>query len=252
MRQLGSIRVAWVLTLAVAVACGDNSGVDVEARAPGFEATPEYLASTLNDLESLPHRFEMTMQMGFEIDGELQGLDPTTIVGEFDGDRQYSRLDGNELMGGGSGEQIIDLQAQTLYVRSPEADEVLDKLPFVTEYAAALAALGDKWGRADLAGLADVLPDDWQRELTQVRLQGLDPASFAGLVAHAESVEELESTEVQGEPMTGLTATVPAAAFTAAQQGLDTPPPVTTVPASTRLASRTSICRVALAHHRKG
>jgi hypothetical protein len=232
MRQLGWIRVAWVLTLAVTAACGANSEGDVEARAAGFEATTDYLAIALDDLESSPHRFDMTMQMGVEIDGELQGLDPTRIVGEFDGERQYARLDGGDLfgqMGGGSGEQIIDLPGQALYVRSPEADEALDDLPdeFVTEYARALASLGDTWGRADLSVLADVLPENWQREVTQVRLQGLDPASFAGLVAHAESVEELEPAEVQGELMTGLTATVPAAAFTAAQQGADTTTPVT-------------------------
>jgi hypothetical protein len=169
MRRLGSIGVGLTLAVSLAAACGDNSkdAVDVGAVRPtGFEATPEYLASALNDLESVPHRFEMTMQMGFEIDGDMRGLDPARIIGEFDGERQYARLEGSGLFGQsgrGTVEQIVDIPGQALYVRSPDADDALDEMPeqLVPDFVQTLAVLGDKWGRADLSELADVLPDDW-------------------------------------------------------------------------------------------
>lgn len=63
--------------------------------------------------------------------------------------------------------------------------------------------------------------------MTQVRIQGLDPARFAGLVADAESVEELEPEEIQGERMTGLTATVTAEDVAKARRDPHTTTPVT-------------------------
>jgi hypothetical protein len=65
-------------------------------RPAGFEGTPEDLAGVVNDLESVRHQFEMTMQMVFEIDGELRGPDPTKILGragEHDGAVLLDELD---------------------------------------------------------------------------------------------------------------------------------------------------------------
>jgi hypothetical protein len=217
--------VAGALTVGVAsCGAGRESGTEVEAVRPaGFEATPEYLASATADLDALPHRFEMTMRMGIEIDGDFRGPDASTLTGAFDGERQDMRMDMGGLAASTDGEpteQILDLPGSAIYVRAPSAAEMAEGMPDLgatTEYLDVLGELGDRWGRADLGALADVLPEDWTSQVGQIRLQNLDPESFVDLVAGAASVEELGTSEVQGEAMIGLGASVTAADFAEAQ-----------------------------------
>lgn len=223
---IGVPLIAAVLVLGVA-ACGEggeDATADVEAGRPaGFKATPEYLAAAIEDLEAVPHRFEMTIQMGVEIDGDFRGPDPSGVTGAFDGERQHVRMDIGGLTGwgddGGRTEQIVDLAGNALYVRGTYSAELTEAMSVLGagEYLEALGELGDRWGRADLAALADVLPENWRSQLSQIRLQNLDPIAFLDLIAGAESVEELGTAEVQGEPMTGLAATVTAADISEAQ-----------------------------------
>ena len=190
---------------------------------PGFKATPDYLTDTMHDLQAVPHRFEMTMQMGVEIGGDVEGPDPSRIVGAFDGERQHVRMEpGGPTVGGDEqpSETIVDLSDNALYVHTPGTAEMADELPDLgasTDYLDALAELGDRWGRADLTAIEDELPENWTSQLTQVRLQNLDPDSFVDLVASAESVEELGTAEIQDEQMTGLAATVTAEDLAAAR-----------------------------------
>jgi hypothetical protein len=222
-KKIGVLLSAPALVLGVA-ACGDDATADVEAGQPaGFEATPEYLAAAVEDLEVVPHRFEMTMQVGVEADRDVIGPETSRMTGAFDGERQYVRMDMGGLVGSGddSGrlEQIVDIPGNALYVRGTYPAELTEAMSSLgaAEYAEALGELGDRWGRADLTALADVLPENWKSQVSQIRLQNLDPSAFRGLVAGAESVEELGTAEVQGEPMTGLGATVTAADISKAQ-----------------------------------
>ena len=222
-KKIGVLLSAPALVLGGA-ACSDDATADVEAGQPaGFKATPEYLAAAVEDLEVGPHRFEMTMQLGVEADGDVRGPDTSRMTGAFDGERQYVRMDMGGLVGssddGGRMEQIVDIPGNALYVRGRYPAEMTEAMSSLgaAEYAEALGELGDRWGRADLTALADVLPENWRSQLSQIRLQNLDPSAFLDLVAGAESVEELGTAKVQGEPMTGLAATVTAADISKAQ-----------------------------------
>jgi hypothetical protein len=219
-KPIGVLVIGAALLLGV-VACGqgDEDGIaDVEAGRPaGFEATPEYLAA-VEDLEVVSHRFDMTIRVGVEMDGDVSDPDASRLTGAFDGERQYVRMDIGRLAGSGDGgrrmEQIVDIPGNALYVRRAylaEVTETMSNLGATMECVAALGELGDRWGRADLTALADVLPVNWRSQLSQPGLQYLDPSAFLDLVAGAESVEELGTAEVQGEPMTGLATTVTAA-----------------------------------------
>lgn len=221
--SLGVLATGVVAVGASSCGAGRDSTDVVASRPAGFEATPEYLAAATADLDAVPHRFEMTMRMGIEIDGEVMGPGAPSLTGVFDGERQYSRLDMGAMSaqaGGGPTEQIVDLAGGVLYVRAPGAADMSESMPDLgaaTAYVEVLGALGDRWGRADLSAVAEALPPDWMSEVTQVRVQGLDPESFVDLVAGAASVEELGTEEVQGETMTGLAASVTASEFAAAQ-----------------------------------
>lgn len=233
MRRLLGAKPIGVLVIGAAqllgvAACGqgDEDGTaDVEAGRPaGFKATPEYLAAAVEDLEVVPHRFDMTIRVSVEIDGDVSGPDASKLTGAFDGERQYVRMDMGRLAGAGDDgrrtEQIFDNPGNALYVRGTylaEMTEAMSNLGATTECLEALGELADRWGRADLTALADVLPQNWRSQLSQIRLQHLDPSAFLDLVAGAESVEELGTAEVQGEPMTGLAATVTAADISEAQ-----------------------------------
>jgi hypothetical protein len=224
-KQIGGLAIGAALLLGV-VACGqgdENGTADVEAGRPaGFKATPEYLAAAVEDLEGVPHRFEMTIRAGVEIDGDITSPDTTRLTGVFDGEREHVRIDIGGLAGhdGGRMEQVVDIPGNALYIRgtySAEMTEAMSSLGGTMECVAALGELGDRWGRADLTALADVLPEAWRSQAGQAHLQNLDPSAFLDLVARAKSVEELGTAEVQGEPMTGLAATVTAADISKAQ-----------------------------------
>jgi hypothetical protein len=224
-KPIGVLFIGAALLLGVA-ACGqgdENGTADVEAGRPaGFKATPEYLAAAVEDLEGVPRRFEMTIRAGAETNGDVSGPDASRLTGVFDGEREHARMDIGGLAGddGGRMEQIVDMPGNALYIRgtySAEMTEAMSSLGGTMECVAALGELGERWGRADLAALADVLPKARRSQLGQARLQNLDPSAFLDLVAGAESVEELGTAEVQGEPMTGLAATVTAADISKAQ-----------------------------------
>jgi hypothetical protein len=145
-------------------------------------------------------------------------MDRSRLTGVFDGERHYVGLVTSGVVDdtGLSIEQIVNLSNNTLYVRVSNASELADamsNLGAMTKYLETLGKLGYRWGRADLTALADVLPEDWRGQPSQIRVQNLDPSAFLALVAGAESVEEQGTAEVQGEPMTGLAATVTGAEF---------------------------------------
>jgi hypothetical protein len=224
-KPIGVLVIGAALLLGVA-ACGqgdENGTADVEVGRPaGFKATPEYLAAAVEDLEGVPHRFEMTIRVGVEIDGDVSGPDASRLSGVFDGEREHVRMDIGGFAGddGGHMEQVVDIPGNALYVRGTypaEVTEAMSSLGGTMECVAALGELGDRWGRADLTALVDVLPEAWRSRVGQARLQNLDPSALLDLVAGAESVEELGTAEVQGEAMTGLAATVTAADISEAQ-----------------------------------
>lgn len=97
----------------------EDGTADVEAGRPaGFKATPEYLAAAVEDLELVPHRFDMTIRVSVEIDGDVSGPDAFKLTGSFDGERQYVRMDMGRLAGAGDDgrrmEQIFDIPANAL------------------------------------------------------------------------------------------------------------------------------------------
>jgi hypothetical protein len=74
-RRLLGIKPIGVLVIGAALmpgvtACGrgdeDGTADVVAGRPAGFNATPEYLAAAVEDLEVVPHRFEMAMRIGVE------------------------------------------------------------------------------------------------------------------------------------------------------------------------------------------
>jgi hypothetical protein len=93
----------------------------------------------------------------------------------------------------------------------------LDEVPHRFEMSASVGVETEDgsadigWGRVDLGTIEDVLPDDLVDQATDLRVQGLNPGSFARLVTDAESVEEVGTKEIQGETMTGLAAPSPPA-----------------------------------------
>ena len=120
--RLGIRAVGGALVLGIA-ACG--SGADVEvARPPGFEATPEYLALAVADLDTMPHRFEMAMRVGIESDANGSGPGiSSTVSGEFDGVRQYTSTtsDWGGLMSAGDTpiEEMLDPAGNALAPPAP-------------------------------------------------------------------------------------------------------------------------------------
>lgn len=151
-KTVGALPSAPALVLGVA-ACGDHATADVEAGQPaGFKATPEYLATAVEDLDVVPHRFEMMMQVGVEADGNVSGPDTSRMTGAFDREREYVRMDMGGLVGsgddGGRVEQIVDIPGNALYVRRRYPAEMTEAMSSLgaAEYAEALGELGDRVG----------------------------------------------------------------------------------------------------------
>lgn len=215
----------------VLAACGDagggGGGGDVEASRPAdFEATPTYLAQVVESSTAQPYRFDGSFSMGGYANGDFGGFaDVPVLTGSFDGARVHQRLDMEpmlEAMAEESGEDMrIDLDevdlsmdtvadGRTVYLRAPDYDQlVANARPGRTPppLIEALSEQGDAWGRVDLDALGDdLLPRDVTNALSTG--QSADPAALLDMVANASGADELDSEEVDGEPMVGVAADV--------------------------------------------
>jgi hypothetical protein len=230
-KRFGVVAAVSAMTMA-AVACGQGA-TDVEVGLPvGFAATPEYVADALDNLDEVPHRFEMSVSLGIDTGGQSADMS-STLRGEFDGERLQMESEPTGALGfGPEGRGILDLPGKALYLRVANADEMLEVMPDVSaqrDLLEALATSGDSWGRVDLRVIEDVLPNDLVDPAAYLRVQGLSPSSFARLVTDAETVEEIGTQVIQGETMTGLAAMVSAGDIARAQaDGSDAPSPATT------------------------
>lgn len=233
--------------LLVAAACGDTEndgdsadGSDVQAaRPPGFEASAAYLSGVVEASSSQPYRFEAFITMGFETDGEFEGItDVPVMSGASDGTRSSSDGDISRMveeMASVDGSDLpfdpdeVDLGIETVtdgddvYVRAPGYAEIADLLanpdgavpPMIT----AVMDLGDKWGHVDLSALdANLLPGQVFSQLNQG--QNLDPAFYIELLQDTQEVDELGVDMIDGVSAIGLAADVRMVALLEAQ-GVD-------------------------------
>jgi hypothetical protein len=97
---------------------------------------------------------------------------------------------------------------QVMYLRAPMYEALADMPGAAGQLGPMgdLAALGDAWGRVDLAELGDVLP--LNDMASAAGGQAADPRALLDLVAGTDDVDELGDAEVRGVPVHGLAAQV--------------------------------------------
>jgi len=191
---------------------GDGSERGGDAR---FSATSEFLASAAAQSSAEPFRIEMDMAvsaMGTDIDAD------NLLVGQTDGDRGSFTMDfsamfedapgASEMFGDAEPTMDIVTDGTALYMRSAifatladagATDEVLGPV-------AALAELGDQWGRVDLDALGeDVSLSD---VASSTGAQAADPHAFLDMVTNASDPHELGSDTLRGDHVQGIGATI--------------------------------------------
>jgi hypothetical protein len=212
-----------VVALAAA-ACGDggaeqaDSDGEVVAGAVRFEPTSQFLATASQRSSSEPYRVGVTMGMDIAGGGDEISAEAPVMTGEQDGTSYEMTMDLSEWMEeipGASQEMSgVDLTIEmagdpsTLYLRAPMYAQLADQAGGAPQLGPAgeLAALGDGWGRVDVAALGDLSLTDVQSTVGSPG--GADPRVMLDLVASAEDVEELGTDSVDGTGVNGLGADV--------------------------------------------
>lgn len=220
------------LALAVATGCGDGDsdgdtsdggGGDLSAGQPaGFEATPGYLAKTIEASTGLAYRCELTMAIAGGEDDQLGSC-------ESDGERTHFTMDLEAVYAplfqqlSATGEapeelQDVDMVLETVddssasYMKAPFFAFLDDLIPASAraqlgpagDMIHSIAEAGDGWAVIDKAELLEVLPDASAAQAAG----GMDAASFFKMLDATEDVEELGTEEVDGEVLSGLAADV--------------------------------------------
>jgi hypothetical protein len=209
-----------LLLAGAATACAQEAGGGLDARTGGspdggstpFAATADYLASAVDNSQAQPYRFQMGMDMGV---GPIQAEVPDLATGQRDGDRSSLRMDMGGLyedMGvpGLDGDLTMEMvtDGKHLFVRAP-VFKTLAELPGAagaTGPMGALADLGDRWGRVDIAALGDTSATS--RLLNKAGVQNGDPTVMLDLVKQADDVHELGNGTSRGDAVQGLGATL--------------------------------------------
>ena len=253
MRRLGGLGAAALL---VAAGCGGDDadqadegigGVELggpgaegaEASSSGFEATPGYLSEVVDASTGESYRYEMTMEM--DLGGDPIDFGGPIATGEFDGTRNHMQMDMGAMfagimssVGGGgelpnglpTGDLTIEYVTDTdaMYMRAPFFAAMFGELPAGTDTSSlgeagglveAFGQLGDGWGKVDLTALGDVLPSEAAASLGGG--QAYDPAVFLEMLRSADGAEELGTDEIDGDPVSGLSAEVSMADMVEAQ-----------------------------------
>lgn len=195
----------------------------------GFEASTGFLSKLVDDTDNQSYRYSMTMEMS--MGGQSIDFGGPIATGEYQDGRQYMRMDMGAMfegimgsMGGSGGEalppgmtgddMVIEylVDAETMYMRAPFFATMFGSMPPGTDLGEAgglveaFGALGDGWGKIDIAALGDVAPGEAAGALGGG--QSFDPSIFLDMIRDAEGVEELGTDEIDGEQVTGLAAEV--------------------------------------------
>jgi hypothetical protein len=222
------------LTLAslavIASACAQEADLadvtaDVTTGDVDFEATPEFVSDAAERSTGEPYRLEMTLAMDLDFAGESFDFDAPMMSGEQDGELSHIRMDMGPLMKeigqlappgeafppeGSDADLTMEIVAdrQVMYLRAPMYEALADMPGAAGQLGPMgdLAALGDAWGRVDLAELGDVLP--LNDVASAAGGQAADPRALLDLVAGTDDVDELGDDEVRGVPVHGLAAQV--------------------------------------------
>jgi hypothetical protein len=220
-----------VASLAViASACAQEADLadvtaDVTTGDVDFEATPEFVSDAAERSTAEPYRLEMTLAMDLDFAGESFDFDAPMMSGEQDGELSHIRMDMGPLMkeigelappGEAFPPDVSDADLtmeivadrQVMYLRAPMYEALADMPGAAGQLGPMgdLAALGDAWGRVDLAELGDVLP--LNDMASAAGGQAADPRALLDLVAGTDDVDELGDAEVRGVPVHGLAAQV--------------------------------------------
>jgi hypothetical protein len=221
-----SARRALASTLAAAVvvsaaACADESesgGVTADVETVGdFEATAAYLQKAAEQSTAEGYRMELLFSLSDEVDADA----PPLMSGEVNGDEYHYVMDLGSVMdqmAGAFGEPLppefddIDMTMEmaggpeSLYLRAPMFAGIAEMAPTdALGPVGELADLGDGWGYIDMAGLGDQLPSDLA---SAVGAQGVDPQVVIDMIASAEDVEDLGSSDIRDTAVNGLAAEV--------------------------------------------
>jgi hypothetical protein len=221
------LAIAAALALPVAGCAQEADPADFAIGDVEFEATPEFVAEAAERSTGEPYRFEAELAMQFAFAGQSIDVDAPFMSGEQDGELSHSAMDMGALFeelaelapaGGGMPPELAaaDLTMETvadrttMYLRAPMFEALADTGGGVPVEQlgpmAALAELGDDWGRVDLDALGDVVP---LNDLAGTAGgQAMDPRAFFDLVAGADAVDELGDAEVRGVAVQGLGAEV--------------------------------------------
>src|SRR4029453_5105950 len=191
---------------------GDGSERGGDAR---FSATSEFLASAAAQSSAEPFRIEMDMAisaMGTDIDAD------NLMVGQTDGDRGSFTMDfsamfedapgASEMFGDAEPTMDMVFDGTALYMRSAIFATMADAGITGEDLGpmAALADLGDQWGRVDLDALGeDVSLSD---VASSTGAQAADPHAFLDMVTNATDPHELGSDTLRGDHVQGIGATI--------------------------------------------
>jgi hypothetical protein len=191
---------------------GDGTEQGGDAR---FSATSEFLASAAAQSSAEPFRIEMDMAvsaMGTDIDAD------NLVVGQTDGDRGSFTMDfsamfedapgASEMFGDAEPTMDMVFDGTALYMRSAIFATMADAGITGEDLGpmAALADLGDQWGRVDLDALGeDVSLSD---VASSTGAQAADPHAFLDMVTNATDPHELGSDTLRGDHVQGIGATI--------------------------------------------
>jgi hypothetical protein len=221
-----SLAVGTAAALVLAAGCAQQSDHDLETAQPaGFSATPGYVGKVIDASSSKTYRYKMSFSFGMG----GQSVDADLATGAYDGERSQTKIDYAQLfdaMGQGLGEPLpsgLDKNAdltmeqvtdgKTIYIRAPFFSAMKDALPSGSLDDQAGGAifdvfdqLGDHWGKVDVAGLGDVLPD--QAEAALAGGQSADPKIYLDMLRDTGHVSDLGTKTIDGVQAHGLAAQV--------------------------------------------
>jgi hypothetical protein len=213
-----------LLGAAAADETSDPGGTsETDAASGAGQATARALAQASERSTGEAHRLAVSMSMhaSGSRPGEQLDIDAPLMTGEEDGSSFEVHMDMGPLfdqmassMGpeaSGSPVDDVDLtmdmagDEQTLYIRAPMYAQLAEAAPAGTDLGPVeqLAALGDGWGRVDLAELGNFSLSEVQGSLGGPG--GSDPRVILDLVAAADDAHEAEAQQIDGTtvPCTG-------------------------------------------------
>jgi hypothetical protein len=211
----------------------DVGELDPSVTPEGYEPTPQFLTKVVDDSEATSYRFEMTVDM--VISGGGQSVDESLdlMSGEWDGAEYRQRVDigSNMEEAAAAGEDVPEaLTGEDAYVEVVGNDQAMFvQAPFAADAVGALAemgassplydiyaTLGDSWGYVDLTRTGTASG----QAAGALGSGSFDPRSIVTTLREAGEVSELGTTEIDGEPVTGVRADTTVGAMLEAQ-GMD-------------------------------